>query len=91
LICWECLDDHEEVTNLQDVIEAWQAIAEAERRYRETLRAAIADGVQQKAIAEAIARTREKVRRDALPEDERERLLKADAERVRKRRQNGPK
>jgi hypothetical protein len=88
LIGDECLDDHEEVTNLQDVIEAWQAIADAERRYRDAVRSAIADGVQQAAIAKAISRTREKVRRDAMSEEKRAELLKADAERVRKRRQS---
>lgn len=72
---------------MQDVIEAWQAISDAERHYRATVRAALADGVQQIDIAKAINRTREKVRRDAMPEEERDKLLKADAERVRKRRQ----
>lgn len=80
------LGDHEGVTELQDVIDAWQAIAAAELRYRETVRSAIADGVPQVAISKAIDRTREMIRRDAMPEEERERLRLADIERVRRRR-----
>jgi hypothetical protein len=69
------------VTNLQDVIDAWtgaeQAKAEAKRaadRYREVVRAALADGVKQTEIAKALDRTREMIRRDAMTDEEREAL-----------------
>lgn len=75
------------MTTLHDVIEAWQAISRAEERYRETVRAAIADGVPQVAIAKALDRTREMIRRDAMPDEERERVRRADAERLRRRRE----
>ncbi|MBM0240513.1 hypothetical protein JNW88_31725 [Micromonospora sp. ATA32] len=69
------------MTNLQDVIAAWnqaeQAREEAKRaedRYREVVRAAIADGVRQTEIAKALDRTREMIRRDAMPDEQREAL-----------------
>ncbi|MFI1194144.1 hypothetical protein ACH4T9_12915 [Micromonospora sp. NPDC020750] len=74
------------MTNLQDVIDAWNDIARAEERYRETLRAAIADGVPQVAISKAIERTREMLRRDAMTDEQRKAFNKAEAERLRKRR-----
>jgi hypothetical protein len=75
------------VTNLQDVIDAWRGISEAEERYRETLRAAIADGVPQVEIAKAIDRTREMLRRDAMTDEQREDLRQSEAERLRRRRE----
>ncbi|MEV1315445.1 hypothetical protein AB0J14_05090 [Micromonospora arborensis] len=74
------------MTNLQDVIDAWNDITRAEERYRETLRAAIADGVPQVKIAAAIDRTREMLRRDAMTDEQREAFKKAEAERLRNRR-----
>ncbi|WP_018812422.1 hypothetical protein [Salinispora cortesiana] len=74
------------MTNLQDVIDAWNDIARAEERYRETLRAAISDGVPQVAISKAIDRTREMLRRDAMTDDQRAEFNKAEAERLRRRR-----
>ncbi|MFJ8690226.1 hypothetical protein [Micromonospora wenchangensis] len=74
------------MTNLQDVIDAWNDIARAEERYRETLRAAIADGVPQVAISKAIDRTREMLRRDAMTDEQRAAFNRAEAERLRKRR-----
>ncbi len=71
---------------MQDVIDAWNDIARAEERYRETLRAAIADGVPQVKIAAAIDRTREMLRRDAMTDEQREAFKKAEAERLRNRR-----
>jgi hypothetical protein len=76
------------VTNLQDVIEAWTEISRAEERYRETLRAAIADGVPQVAISKALERTREMIRRDAMTDEQREELRQVEAERHRKRRED---
>jgi hypothetical protein len=67
------------VTTLQDVIDAWRAVVEtekmhreAEERYRETVRAALADKVPQAAIAKALDRTREMIRRDAMTDEQRE-------------------
>ena len=71
---------------MQDVIEAWNEISRAEERYRETLRAAIADGTPQVAISKALDRTREMLRRDAMTDEQREELRKAEAERHRNRR-----
>lgn len=69
---------------MQDVISAWsdaeQAKAEAKRaedRYRELVRAALADGVKQTEIAKALDRTREMIRRDAMSDQEREALKAA--------------
>jgi hypothetical protein len=80
---------HEEVTNLQDVIEAWNGIEEAWERYRETVRAAMSDGVTQTSIATAIDRTRESIRRDAMPTEQRQALEASERERLRKRRSQG--
>jgi hypothetical protein len=78
---------HDEgVTNLQDVIDAYEAIAAAEERYRETVRAAIADGVPQVQIAKALNRTREMIRRDAMTDEQRDALRRSESDRLRKRR-----
>ena len=71
---------------MQDVINAWQDIARAEERYRETVRAAIADGVPQVAIAKALDRTREMIRRDAMTDAQREEFRQEAARRFRERR-----
>lgn len=77
---------HEEVTDLNDVIEAWNGIERAQARYRATVRAAIADGTKQAEIAKALDRTREAIRRDAMPEKDRQAFLAAEAERLRRAR-----
>jgi hypothetical protein len=84
-----------EVTTLHDVIDAWTARTEAERafreareRYRETVRAALADGVAQTAIAEALDRTRESIRQDAMTDEELAAFKQVQAERRRARRQS---
>lgn len=66
---------------MQDVIDAWNQAERAreearlaDARYRETVRAAIADGTRQTEIAKALDRTREMIRRDAMPEEQREAL-----------------
>lgn len=71
---------------MQDVIDAYNAIEEARERYRETVRAALSDGVSQTAIAKALDRTRESIRRDGMPAEQREALEAAERERLRKRR-----
>ena len=71
---------------MQDVIEAFAAIEAARERYRETVRAALSDGVTQTEIAKALDRTREMIRRDAMTDEQREALKKAETERLRKRR-----
>lgn len=73
---------------MQDVINAWNAIADAEKRYRETVRAALADGVPQVAIAKALDRTREMIRRDAMTDEQREEIRRTEAERLRRRRED---
>lgn len=62
------------VATLDDVISAYRAIAAAEQHYREILRAARAAGVEQKDIAEALGRSAEKLRLDALSDAERDEL-----------------
>jgi hypothetical protein len=76
--------DHEEVTTLQEVIDAWHAVGEVERlrqetweRYRETVRSALADRVPQVEIAKALDRTREMIRRDAMTDEERDEFRRA--------------
>ena len=76
---------HEGVSQLRDVIDAWKAIGAAELNYRAVLRKALANGVQQVEVAKALDRTREMIRRDAMTEDQREALRKAEAERKRAR------
>lgn len=77
---------HEGVSNLDDVIEAYNAISEAELRYRAVLRDALSSGVQQVAISKALNRTREMIRRDAMTEEQRDQMRRADAARKRGRR-----
>jgi hypothetical protein len=73
------------MATLEDVVRAFHAIGDAEERYRETLRQAIRDGVPQVDISRELKRTREMLRRDAMTDDEREALRRADAERKRAR------
>lgn len=80
--------DDMEVTNLQDVIEAYREISRAEERYRETLRAAIAEGVTQTAISRALDRTREMIRQDAMSEEQRAEMRRAAANRQQRRRES---
>ncbi len=80
------LDSIREVTTLQDVIDAFAAIEAARERYRETVRAAIADGVSQSEIARRLDRTREMIRRDAMTDEQRAALAATERERLRKRR-----
>jgi hypothetical protein len=71
---------------LEDVIEAYQAISDAEQRYREVLREALQSGTQQVAISAALGRTREMIRRDAMSDEQRDELRRLDTERRRTRR-----
>ncbi len=71
---------------MQDVINAYEEIRQAEERYRATVRAAIADGIRQSAIARALNRTRESIRRDAMTDDQRAELLQSEGDRLRNRR-----
>lgn len=81
--CAKRRNHHKEVSTLEDVIKAYQAIGEAERIYRETLRRALSAGTQQVEIAKALDRTREMIRRDAMTDEQREQIRRADAERRR--------
>lgn len=76
--------DDEEVSTLNEIVKAFNAIDEAERRYRALLREALAAGkVQQVEVSKALNRTREMIRRDAMTDEQREALRRADAERRR--------
>lgn len=70
---------------MQDVIEAYNAIGEAEKNYRNLVREALKSGVQQVEIATALKRTREMIRRDAMTDEQRAELRRAEAERKRNR------
>ncbi len=73
---------------MNEIIEAYNAIDAAERHYRDILRRYLADGeVQQVDVATALKRTREMIRRDAMTEEQREEIRRADAERKRQQRQ----
>jgi hypothetical protein len=76
------------VNKLTEIIEAYRAIDAAERHYREVLRKHLTSGaVQQVDVATALNRTREMIRRDAMTEEQREEIRRADAERKRQLRQ----
>ena len=79
---------HDEGMTLDDVIRAHAGIDQAERAYRDVLRAARAARVPQKAIAEALGVTREDIRVDSMPEDRRAAYLAAKAEAAKARRQS---
>ena len=66
---------------VQEVIKAYNAIGQAEQRYRQLLRAALAERGNQVRIAEALGVTREKLRQDAMTDDERQAVRGADAKR----------
>lgn len=78
------------MSTLKDVIEAFTAIEAAEQHYRAVLRKALASGVQQVEIAKALDRTREMIRRDAMTDEQRAVLRRADAERRRNRQSARP-
>jgi predicted GIY-YIG superfamily endonuclease len=73
---------------LAEVIAAWEAIEAAVENYRTVLREALASGIQQGDIADALERTREMIRRDAMTDEQREELRQVEAERHRKRRED---
>ena len=79
---------HDEGMTLDDVIRAHAGIDQAERAYRDVLRAARAARVPQKAIAEALGVTREDIRVDSMPEDRRAAYLAAKSEAAKARRQS---
>ena len=70
------------MTTLEEIVEAFNAIGAAQERYRETLRAGLAAGVQQVEVSTALKRTRETIRRDAM--DEQELAAAREADRIRK-------
>ena len=82
--------DDEGVKELEEIVQAFRAIDAAERHYRTVLRKHLkARAVQQVDVATALKRTREMIRRDAMTEEERDRLRQADAGRKRVKRAGG--
>lgn len=75
----------------EDVIRAHAAIAQAQERYRVTLREALQERGAQARIAQALGVTREKLRQDAMTEVEREEVRAADAARKAEVRQKAKK
>lgn len=77
--------------SVDDVVNAYEAIArateEATERYRQLLRECLAEGTaegisgRQAEISRRIGRTREALRQDAMPAEQREQIRKAEAER----------
>jgi len=76
------------MTTLDDVVDAWNGIEQARQtateHYRAVLRQAIAEGVKQADILRSIDRSREMLRRDAMPEEERAALRQAATDRARR-------
>lgn len=71
-------------TRTQEIVDAFHLIEQRRCEYEEVLRAGLQEGVPQVDISKALNRTREMLRRDAMPEEEREKLRQADAERKRR-------
>lgn len=83
------------VPDVDDVVEAFNAIDKAWQGYRATLRACLAEGAaegvagRQAEISRRLDRTREMLRRDAMTDEQREALRLAEAERKRRRKKGG--
>lgn len=75
--------------DVDDVVEAFNAIEAAWERYRATLRACLAEGAaegiagRQAEISRRLDRTREMLRRDAMTKEQREALRATEADRKR--------
>jgi hypothetical protein len=74
------------MATVREVLAAYQKITDAEERYRATLRRALAAGIPQVELAQALGLSREKLRQDTMTETDRERIRQADAARKRRRR-----
>lgn len=78
------------VTSVDDVVAAYDRIEQAWEHYRATLRACLAEGEaanqvgRQAEISRRLGRTREAIRQDAMSNEEREHLRKAEADRRRR-------
>lgn len=69
---------------LEEIEQAFHAIEAAEQHYRHVLRKHLAAGaVRQVDVAKRLDRTREMIRRDAMTEEQRDELRRADVERRR--------
>jgi hypothetical protein len=80
---------HEEVSPLEEIIEAYRAIDAAWTNYRAVLRKHLAaKNVQQVDVVGALGRTREMIRRDAMTDEQREEMRQVDAKRKRTVRSN---
>ena len=79
------------VTSVDDVVTAYSKIEQAWEQYRATLRECLAEGEaegvqgRQAEISRRLGRTREAIRQDAMTDEDRERLRKAEADRRRMR------
>lgn len=74
------------MTTIKEVVAAYRRIDEAEERYRAALRRALEQGTTQAELAQALGRSREKLRQDVMSEEDRDRIRQADAERKRQAR-----
>lgn len=78
------------MTSIDDVEQAFRAIDQAERGYRETVRKALAEKTTTQAeISRRLGRSREMLRQDAMSEDERAAIRATELERQRARRAAG--
>lgn len=70
-----------------EIVEAYEEIGRAKERYRRLLRAGIDhDKVNQTAIGKRIGKTREKIRQDAMTDEELAALRATERDRKRQRR-----
>jgi len=82
----KCLWHTGGVTSLDDVEQAFRAIERTRQQYRETLRAALADGVTQADVSRRLDRSREILRQDAMSDEELAAVREAELDRQRARR-----
>lgn len=72
------------MATIKEVVAAYRRIGQAEERYRSVLRGALEQGITQAELAQALGRSREKLRQDAMTEEDRDRIRQANTERKRK-------
>jgi len=67
-----------------EVVAAYRRIGEAEERYRAVLRRALESGATQAELAQALGRSREKLRQDAMTAEDLARIQQANTDRKRR-------
>lgn len=67
-----------DVTTIDEIVDAYRGIEAAERHYRELLRAGIAEKINQTELARRLDRSREKIRQDAMSDEDRDQIRAAN-------------